>query len=93
MRLIVTAAAPEVTTVAPTGETMPMSLARIDRTGPTTVGDVGVEERRQPGAAALDELLDHEVGGVEALLRGARGAVVDLDDHHRVVLRRRLRHR
>ena len=38
IRRIVTGAAPEVTTSAPTGETMPMSLARIDRTGPTSPG-------------------------------------------------------
>jgi hypothetical protein len=38
MRLIVTPAAPLVTTLALAGETMPMSLARIERTGPTVFG-------------------------------------------------------
>jgi hypothetical protein len=37
MRLIVTGAAPLVTTVAP-GGTIPMSLARIERTGPMAAG-------------------------------------------------------
>jgi hypothetical protein len=36
--LVVTGAAPLVTTWASTGETMPMSLARIERTGPTAPG-------------------------------------------------------
>ena len=35
---MVGAAAPLVTIVASTGETMPMSEARIERTGPTTPG-------------------------------------------------------
>ena len=38
IRLIVTGAAPLVTTEASTGETIPMSLARIERTGPTWSG-------------------------------------------------------
>ena len=38
IRLIVTGAAPLVTTEASTGDTMPMSLARIERTGPTWSG-------------------------------------------------------
>ena len=38
MRLIVTCAAPEVTIAPLTGETIPMSLARIDRAGPTSPG-------------------------------------------------------
>jgi hypothetical protein len=35
---MVTEAAPEVTMVPSTGATMPMSLARMDRTGPTSFG-------------------------------------------------------
>ena len=61
IRLIVTCAAPEVTIAPCAGETMPMSLARIDRTGPTSPGICGVVERGQPGHAALDQLLDHQV--------------------------------
>ena len=38
MRAMVWPAAPLVTTEPLTGETMPMSLARIDRTGPTLSG-------------------------------------------------------
>ena len=38
IRAMVWPAAPLVTTAASTGETMPMSLARIDRTGPTSSG-------------------------------------------------------
>ena len=38
IRLIVMRAAPEVTTVASLGGTIPMSLARIDRTGPALSG-------------------------------------------------------
>ena len=35
---MVLAAAPLVTTAASTGETMPTSLARMERTGPATLG-------------------------------------------------------
>ncbi len=38
IRAIVWPAAPLVTTDASTGETMPMSLARMERTGPTSPG-------------------------------------------------------
>ena len=38
IRAMVLPAAPLVTTVASSGPTMPMSLARIDRTGPTFSG-------------------------------------------------------
>jgi hypothetical protein len=38
MRRIVIGAAPLVTTAASTGLTIPMSLARIERTGPTVPG-------------------------------------------------------
>ena len=38
IREIVTEAAPLVTMSPSTGETMPMSLARIDRTGPASWG-------------------------------------------------------
>ncbi len=71
IREIVTEAAPLVTMSPSTGETMPMSLARMDRTGPASVGQVGVVERREAGHAALDQLLDHEVGRAEPDLGGA----------------------
>ena len=38
IRAMVLPAAPLVTMVACSGETMPMSLARMERTGPTVVG-------------------------------------------------------
>ena len=61
--------------------TMPMSVARIERTGPDVAGDAGRRTTGQPGDAALDELLGDHVGLAEADLRAAAAGVVDLHDH------------
>ena len=63
---------------------MPMSVARIERTGPTSFGILLVVEHREPGRAALDELLGDQVGLAQPELRRAARGVVDLHDHHRV---------
>ena len=44
-----------------------------------------MEDRREAGHAALDLLLDHDVGRVEAGLRTGWAAVVDLDHSRRSV--------
>ena len=45
------------------------SVLRTDRTGPTRVGRVRVEDRGEARDAALDDLLVHDVGLVDAVLR------------------------
>ena len=49
-----------------------------------SAGHLGVVERREARVAALDELLDDQVGRAETHLRGAGGGVVDLGDDDRV---------
>ena len=63
---------------------MSRSVVRADRTGPDGT-DVGrVEDGQQAGDAALDPLLVHDVGLVDADLRtGVRLDVVDLHDERR----------
>ncbi len=50
------------------------------------LGQVGVVERREAGHAALDQLLDHEVGRAEPDLGRAGRRVVHLEHQHRVPL-------
>ena len=55
--------------------------------GTDHVGHVLVVEDRQPGHAALDQLLGDQVGLLQAELGAAAGGVVDLGDEHRVLRR------
>ena len=61
-----------------------MSWVRPDRIGPTGLASLAVEHSGEAGAA-LDDLLEHDVGGVESALRAGLGVVVDLDDQRRAV--------
>ena len=68
------------------GVKMAMSDVRAERTGPTGTESVEWKMASEPGDAALDPLLVHDVGLVDAELRpGLRFAVVDLHDQGRAV--------
>ena len=57
-----------------------MSTGRADLIGPAAVGQFAVEQHEEPRDPALDDLLDDDVGRIEARLRpGVRG-VLDLRD-------------
>ena len=51
---------------------MSASEIRAERIGPTVGGLVALEDRHQPGQAAFDQLLDHDVGVVDPGLRQRR---------------------
>ena len=59
------------------------SWVRPERIGADRVGVRRVEHRGEAGDAALDDLLEHDVGLVEPGLRAGVGVVVDLDHQRR----------
>ena len=71
-------APPEYAKTPPIGHTMLWSVLRTERTGPTRSGVVRVEDRGEARDAALDDLLVHDVGLVDAVLRVRSVRVVDL---------------
>ena len=62
-------------------------MVRAERIGPDRLGQLGLEDGDEAGDAALDDLLEDDVGRVEAGLRPgvvATGVdVVDLHDQRR----------
>ena len=60
---------------------MPMSMLRAERTGPIRAEVLALEHGGVAGDAALDGLLEDDVGLVEARLGTAGRVVVDLDRH------------
>ena len=64
---------------------MPMSMLRAERTGPIERGVLALEDGGEAGDAALDGLLEHDVGLVDAGLGPAGRVVVDLDRHGRAL--------
>ncbi len=60
---------------------MPMSMLRAERTGPIRAEVLALEHGGEAGDAALDGLLEDDVGLVQARLGAAGRVVVDLDRH------------
>ena len=68
----------------PNGEMMSGSIGRMERTGPISSGMSDCQTADVAGEAALDELLEDDVGAVEADLRPRVLVVVDLGGERRV---------